>query len=456
MASRWILSLVLLVAATAQARTLKPNDFAYGAELAVSGDSALVEATLTPEVYRALTRGDLGDLRVFNAAGEVVPHLLRLPPPPSMSRTVDRPPLFPVYANQGQTVDKVVMNVKHDAQGRIVRVETRRVSEGNRRIVAYIIDASAIQTPVAAFELEWSGLDTDFMGAVSLQTSDDLARWTNVVTDAGIASIKFGGEQLERRRIEFPPQQAKYYRIVWPPERPIPELPMVKFEGVARAATPERNWEKVVLHAGKEPGEYVFAAPGRFPADRVRVQLLPQANRVVQATLQSRAHPQDAWSQRGSGSVYRLKFGPLVLDSPELALAGMSGTEWMLRLTPAEGLENVEASLELGWVPHRLVFVASGNGPFRIAYGAVDVAPIEGQLSGVLADVEKGGPQTAVAVATLGSQVGLGGPDRLSASATANWRTWVLWAALLIAVALLGWMAWRLWRRMEAPSEPSN
>jgi hypothetical protein len=453
MASRWTLLLGLLVVVAASARTLKPNDFAYGADLSFSGDNALVQATLSPEVYRASTRADLGDMRVFNAAGEVVPHVLRQAPAPSASRTIDRPPLFPVYANPGQALDKVVITVRRDAQGRIGRIETHRINQGNRRIVAYIVDASAIPAPVSAFELEWAGLTTDFMGSVTLQASDDLGRWSDVVTDAAIASIKFGGEQLERRRVEFAPRQAKYYRVVWPTDKPIPELPVVKLEGVPHVPAPERLWEKIALRPGAEAGQYLFTLPGSFPPERARLQLSPQANRVVQATLQTRARNQEPWAQRASGSVYRLKFGALVLDSPELVLAGMPAQEWMLRLTPAEGLENVEPSLELGWVPQRVVFVASGNGPFRLAYGASDVTPIEGPLGGVLADVEKNGPQTAVVMATLGPQAALGGADRLSSSPMSNWRTWALWAALIVAVALLSWMAWRLWQRMQAQEQ---
>jgi hypothetical protein len=446
MRGRWIGLLALFVAQGAHA--LKLNDFAYGAEIKSSGDNALVELTLSPDVYRAATRADLGDLRVFNAEGAVVPHILRLPPT-SSSRTIDRPPVFPVYASSGQTADSVVMTVKHDAQGRLARIETRRAGTGARRIVAYVVDASAIAGPVSALELEWSPVP-DFMGAINVHASDDLGRWKSVVADAGIASMKFGGELLERRRIEFAPQQAKYYRVSWPADKPLPDLPVVKLEGVPRVAPPVRVWEKIALRPDAEPGQYVLAPHGQFPADRARVQLLPPTNRVVQATLSTRDRAQDAWSNRASGSVYRLTFGTLVLDSPDLVMTSASSKEWKLRLTPAEGLESVQPSIEFGWVPHRLVFVATGKGPFQLAYGAVGVTPIEGPLNGVLADVEKSGSPATVSAATLGAQTELGGSKRLAPSMTANWRTWVLWIALLAAVSLLGWMAWRLWRRMAS------
>ena len=61
-----LLLLSLLVhAAAAQA----PRDFAYGIALSTEGDSAFYQVELPPAVYAGVVRGDLGDLRVFNADG---------------------------------------------------------------------------------------------------------------------------------------------------------------------------------------------------------------------------------------------------------------------------------------------------------------------------------------------------------------------------------------------------
>jgi len=68
--------------ATEQNKTevpLKPQDFAYAVPLQFEGQDALYQATLPLSVYQNTVRSDLGDLRVFNAQGEVVPHMLRQP-----------------------------------------------------------------------------------------------------------------------------------------------------------------------------------------------------------------------------------------------------------------------------------------------------------------------------------------------------------------------------------------
>jgi hypothetical protein len=68
----------LLTAVTpAMGDDLSPSDFAYGLPLTVANDHALHALTVPLAVYEKSTRKDLGDVRVFNGAGSVVPHALR-------------------------------------------------------------------------------------------------------------------------------------------------------------------------------------------------------------------------------------------------------------------------------------------------------------------------------------------------------------------------------------------
>jgi len=70
-----LIAALLLVPALAGAE--QPRDFAYGIPLRTSGQDALQQLEVPRAVYEGVVRADLGDLRVFNAAGEVVPHAFR-------------------------------------------------------------------------------------------------------------------------------------------------------------------------------------------------------------------------------------------------------------------------------------------------------------------------------------------------------------------------------------------
>ena len=73
----------------AAAAPLDPQDFAYGLSLRAS-DAPIQTYALPLEVYRGVTRADLGDLRVFNEAREEVPHAVRalVVRPPQAAKTV--------------------------------------------------------------------------------------------------------------------------------------------------------------------------------------------------------------------------------------------------------------------------------------------------------------------------------------------------------------------------------
>lgn len=82
---------------------LTPDDFAYAIELTPRGTDPVQTLLVPLAVYRSALRPDLGDVRVFNAAEQVLPHALRKLDPPA---PVDQPvaerertlPLFPLFA----------------------------------------------------------------------------------------------------------------------------------------------------------------------------------------------------------------------------------------------------------------------------------------------------------------------------------------------------------------------
>ncbi len=60
----------------APATALKPDSFAYGFDITTPNAGPLFKLNLPENVYRSVKKEDLGDIRVFNAQGDVVPHNL--------------------------------------------------------------------------------------------------------------------------------------------------------------------------------------------------------------------------------------------------------------------------------------------------------------------------------------------------------------------------------------------
>src|SRR5881397_861913 len=93
----------LLLSATVQAQlpTLVPADFAYGITMQPQSDRAFCRVDLPAVVYEGITRSDVGDLRVFNAAGETVPYAF-LPHVQASQQAKQSPnlPIFPIMADR--------------------------------------------------------------------------------------------------------------------------------------------------------------------------------------------------------------------------------------------------------------------------------------------------------------------------------------------------------------------
>ncbi len=93
-----LLFTAMLMLPPAAAATVQPDDFAYGRPLSLTADGAVYRLEIPQDIYAAVTRGDLGDIRIFNSAGTAVPHVLRRPPELKEELVVHNTlPFFPLY-----------------------------------------------------------------------------------------------------------------------------------------------------------------------------------------------------------------------------------------------------------------------------------------------------------------------------------------------------------------------
>ncbi len=283
---------------------------------------ALYEITLPAAVYRGVTRSDLGDIRVFNARGEVVPHAFR----PRAASTTETAvavglPLFPLYAESGSSLEDLNVRIDNRADGTIVNIRNRgKGAPGQRQLRGFVLDASGLKRPVQALQFDWKSSADGFAGKVRIEGGNDLARWNVLADNASLVSLDFGGRSLRQKRVELRAEQYKYLRVSWPESQPPLELLSVRAEPAAGKVEAERVWQAfTALPVSGKPGEYVYDLAGHFPFDRLRVEL-PQVNTLVQVQVLARANPSDDWRPRASALTYRLQHQGEEVTSPEIAV----------------------------------------------------------------------------------------------------------------------------------------
>lgn len=451
--SSWLVALVCcLGSGLARAADPSPQDFAFGLRVEASGAGPIWELALPEAVYRGVTRADLGDLRVFNAAGAIVPHALRLPKPPEAAAPAPvELPVFPLYHHRSASGGQVLRIVTNERGAVIDASSAATPADGADRVEAYLVDASALERAPRQLRLDWRGTDAaGFAVAVAVDASDDLAHWQTIARDMTIADLRAGESVLTHRDIGLPERKAKYLRITWPERLRRIELAKVSAVFAPLAAPAERQWLELSGTPGRsDPVRYDYDSGGQRAVDRVRL-VFPGGNALLRGTLQSAATPDGPWRVRHTGIHYSLRQDDAVLESAPVELPAVSDRYW--RLVPEGPAVAVEASapgLALGWTPHRLRFVAQGEPPYVVAFGSASSNATRPLLATL--EEEKLAGLTVSANAT--EVFDLGGTGRLHAS---PWRTWLLWGVLLGGLALLAWMVRRLAGRLEPIKAPPH
>jgi len=428
-----------------------PGDFAQRQPLATSAAKAFQRIELPDSVYDGAARPDLGDLRVFNADGGLVPYAFVPRPAPVTAGAPRRPlALFPLTVDTTRPeAGGLSINVRRDAAGTTVDVRSRDGTPvSGTRVVGYLIDTGADAAPLVALVLPLPAGAT-VNARLRIDASDDLDRWRTVVADAPLLSLEFNGRRLTRDRVELPPLQAHYLRITWLAATG-PELTAV--EGAVGDRIVEQP-RRVRTAPGTADGEaFVFDLGAALPVDRLTLEL-PEVNTVAPVVWEARVNVQDKWRYVGAAVAYRLRGDAGETVDAGHALAPTTIRYVRARLDPnAGGVGATPPTLAAGWYPQEIVFAARGNDPFELAYGNRSAAPVALSMATLVPGYVPGKP--------LPDNVGAAGlsatPSAINRSALReplDVKRWLLWGTLVAASLLLGYMALRLSRQMRANDE---
>jgi len=368
------LVILLLLAHSVAFGAERPADFAYGIPIGTDAADALYEIEIPAAVYRSVTRSDIGDIRVFNGQGEVVPHALR---PPTRKIASVSLPVFPLYGDMDERLNDLGVRIEKRGDGTIIAIQNRGQTGGQASpLRGYILDASSLRSAIEALLLDWQTASESFVGQVRVDGSDDLAAWTILTNGAALARLTFGGHQVQRNRVDLRFARFKYLRISWPKGQAPLESLSAAAEPAGHVIDSPRVWETFSgSEIAGESGDYSYDFGGHFPFDRLRIQL-PQVNSLVQMQIFARATTRDEWRQVTSATAYRLRNRDTELTSQEIAITSRGERYWLLRADQrGGGIGSGVPAMEIGWVPQKLVFVARGAGPFQLAVGNAAAKP---------------------------------------------------------------------------------
>lgn len=434
-------------------------DYAGSVALTTRGSEALYRVELPQAVYAGIRHADLRDLRVFNAAQELVPYALLSETTPVLPpSSVFTPPVFPVWAEAGKTADPLDVRIEQRADGSVVSIRARgaggtgagsRPAPG-RQAVAYIVDATKIDSAIAAMRPEWRVTPENYIGSMRIEASENLKDWRTVITGSTLAYLAQGQSRLVQDRIQLQPTRSRYFRLTFSPAAP--ELTGLAAEAPSSRAEIRRQSLKVAGRAGAGPGEFEFDLGQRAPVDRVRV-IVPQSNALAPVRLDVRPEPRGEWRSVVSTVAYRIVRDGQELWSPAVPVAPNPSPRWRVVVDQTSGgFGPGTPELEVTWPARDLVFLARGQGPFTLAFGRNEAAPAQLPVA-TLVPGYRDGSESAIAVAETGAVRAASPPSPPILPqfvGDADPKKLGLWAALIAGVLVLAAMAWRLARQMKA------
>ena len=450
-------SMVVFMLFPVSLQAAEKSDFAYGYSIEVDGDGAIYSLYLDDNVYSGLTREDRGDLRIFNGNGQVVPHdIRRAEKMVKQKQPSIELPIFPLYKNtQTQSMDSAGYNVHitTNDQGAIIDLNYGKVTTDQKVLAAYIIDASSLKQQPDVMTINWNEQHKDFVLTVRLEGSDDLTHWRSVVNQGTLSLLQHGQHTLLQKKIELPRSIPKYLRLSWVGFEPF-MIDSISFDFPETYRGQARAWS--IFSASKfdqKQNTYYFNSKSVLPIDRFNFNL-PDRNTLVNVLVESAANESGPWYSRYRGLLYNLQYGESILKNPDIHQSVHSHRYWRLTILNGEGKLSSEPTLKLGWIAEELLFVATGESPFTLAYGSARVRPVAAPLAQLLSESTIKQQGLLIKSAKLGSTIDFGDASRLEPpKPPVDWKRYLLWAVLILGVVALAFMAMRLYKQMEQQDE---
>lgn len=450
--------------ALARADAPGPGDFTWRAPLQAPPGASLLRTELPAQALLHVQSADWRDLRVFNAAGDPVPFALLAPPvagaPLPRSRTADYAAL-PLHAAVDRMPPAPGSTEVRIADGAGQRSVWVRMDGGNLpaapRLDSVLIDTRAQRQALGAIEIQGT-LPANAPVHLRVASSADLAQWTTVPVRGRLYRFEGAGAPANMT-LEFEQPvllEGRFLRLDWSGQPGVAVTGATGLVAPAEAA-PARVRADLPAARAADRGALEIATGFATPLAGLALETaVPNTLWPVRVLVRNEASL--PWRPVGNTVVYRLANGGVDATNPPLALPGVSA-RW-LRLESTNGADLAQARLQAGaqFQPVRLVFVASGQGPFELAAGRAATPPAALPLATIAGTL---GPRKVddLPLAITGTPV-------VGAARPAAWAVlWpggdppgqsvVLWTVLVVGVLVLAGVAWSLLRQLKPPPDRS-
>jgi hypothetical protein len=434
-----ILFLFLLFPFFLHAQNPRPGDFA--GYLVLSGTpGALLRFELPGEVYRGLERPDRGDLRVFDAAGALVPFVVRPVPPKEFTPEPVEAPFF-LWNGTEEKHFPSGTDIEINTAGGVVRIKNQNPSPG--RSPVYLADLSGLVHAPASLRLSFDRGKGYFNTPVTLYGGKELGEWRSF-TKRQILSW-YGSAGADRDTLELETAGGEggggFPYLLIALEGNAPPLTGIRafFSSLALpGAARESVWEG----EKSSGGTFIhYRLEGYYPVDTIDFVL--EEPDSIPVMVRSRFDEEEEWIFRGRETIFLIRgAGPPRKNSP-LEISTLAPL-WELEAAGELSFSQVPRCV-VSWKAEELLFLARGEGPWTLRYGNPEAAPLS-EAPRDSASLSPAGEELPQALPT-----GEGGYEKRKAPPAGkhDYGQWMLWGVLSLGVVILSILAVSIARSMR-------
>ncbi len=435
---------LLLAFAAAFAAKASIDEFAWQAPIAAR-DEPLQRVELPLEVVLALTREDLADVAVFNAAGKRLPRSVVRTPARRRQMTMALP--FREFSRFQQQQSKIVTARRQAREGdAVAELETTEAVPVQTRQEEFLIDlrADANAPRFDRIELDWHHRPADQWLELSVQSGSAIDELSMLHRRKRLSNRDTG--EPDWRSLGGIPAGHRY--LLLSPATRVASFELLGATGHYEETEPPPTLaHRVDVARVDENGEtfYRFEYPARVRAERLRV-VPGDPHSVIGGDLFA------TWEGVDERRRIVRDFRQHNLDSPDVRPSEpivlpqrRYDRFWLTTDEPPAQLPQVVFE----YAQYEIVFLGDGEMPYRLAWGNYASNGGSAELETLL-DGERRDARERSVLAELGPVEIAGGPERLAPKPELPWQKWLLWALLIAAAAVTGRMAFVLYREMNS------
>ncbi len=276
-----------------------------------------------------------------------------------------------------------------------------------------------------------------------------------------LARLQYGDQWIKKDTIPLSDERGKYLRLTWPVGTESINVKDISAIYADPFSKENRYWVDLIGKRNFDTEDettvvYEYKHDAFMEVNALQVQFAQQ-NTIIKANIKSKAEENQKWRfQSREGSYYKFATNDTVFENPIAQIPSTRDALWRMEIVEG-GWENSQnaPSLQLGWIPHEVYFVARGEPPYILAFGNARLPQkykkySKGLLDNAIANEKMG----IIHHASPDRKIVLGGPEMLVPLPPAlPWKKWVLWGILGVGVLVIARMAVILHRQMKVEKE---